>query len=367
MSVSEFPPVNRGMFTRLGFLSILCLGLATLCGQSFAQEANQKPFRFQVLPSGFYTPETNIGLGIIGLTYRRAPDSSTNSSNAQIFLDVTLNKQFQFQSDLNWFTRGNEYYIKWSHDISRFPEIFYGIGNESAVDDACAIDLNLYNANLKLFKRLRDRHYLGLHVHHQTIRNVHKPNSGIQVGALMDYGFSGIGIEALIDQRDYLLNPQNGKYIELGLTPYISHTDNRRYLQFVQDLRLYKTVGKDWVINTNLVGVETFGDVPFRMMPVIGGPRFLRGFYYGRFRDKNLLLGQLEVRKPIFWRVSMACFSGLGQVYSSLSDFSTDRFHHNYGVGLRFRIDEASQANIRIDYGRTMDSQGLYIVYGEAF
>ncbi len=355
------------MFTRFGLHFVLMLCLVLAINPSFAQEPDQKAYRFQVLPSGFFTPETNIGVGLIGLLYRRAPDSLTNSSNAQVFLDVTLNRQFQFQSDLNWFTKSNKLYIKWSHDISRFPEIFYGIGNESVLDDACAIDLNLYNANLKVFKMLKDSHYLGVQLHHQTIHNVHKPNSGLTHGALMDYSFSGIGIEALIDQRDYLLNPQNGKYIELGLTPYFSHTDNRNYLQLVQDLRYYKTLGEDWVINTNVVGVETFGDIPFRMMPVIGGPRFLRGYYYGRFRDKNLLLGQLEVRKPIFWRVSLACFSGVGQVYSSLNDFGTDRFHYNYGAGLRFKIDEASQANIRIDYGRTMDSQGLYIVYGEAF
>lgn len=353
----------------LGQLSkrMIYLNIALFVGFLSMAQVKEKLNHYQVLPSGFYTPETNIGLGIIGLMYHQAPDSLTNQSNAQIYLDFTLNRQFQFQSDLNWFTSGNEYYIKWSHDISKFPEIYHGLGNETMVGDACPIDFNLYNFNLKLFKKLKKKHYIGLNTHHQSLLNINKYGHNAWTPHLMEYSFSGLGLEFLIDQRDYLLNPQNGKYIELALTPYFSHLNSSSYLQMVSDLRFYKTIKNNWIINTNVVAVETIGDIPFRMMPAIGGPRFLRGFYYGRFRDNNLLLGQAEVRKPLFWRIGIAAFAGVGKVYSSFSEIGQVDYHHNYGAGLRIRVDKESQANIRIDYGRTADSQGFYIVYGEAF
>jgi hypothetical protein len=34
---------------------------------------------------------------------------------------------------------------------------------------------------------------------------------------------------------------------------------------------------------------------------------------------------------------------------------------------LRIKVDKKNNANFRIDYGMTKDSQGLYIVFAEAF
>ena len=62
-----------------------------------------------------------------------------------------------------------------------------------------------------------------------------------------------------------------------------------------------------------------------------------------------------------------AAFAGIGQVYKETMDFHLNQFHYNYGGGIRFQIHKESQANIRFDYGRTKDSHGFYIVFGECF
>lgn len=49
------------------------------------------------------------------------------------------------------------------------------------------------------------------------------------------------------------------------------------------------------------------------------------------------------------------------------SDYKFRNYHYSYGGGLRIRMDDESKANIRVDYGRTQDSEGIYIVYAEAF
>jgi len=83
--------------------------------------------------------------------------------------------------------------------------------------------------------------------------------------------------------------------------------------------------------------------------------------------DNNLVIVQHELRHHLFWRIGIAVFSGMGQVAREVNDFSYNQFHYNYGAGLRFKIDRKENTNVRIDFGFTKDSQGIYIVFAEAF
>jgi outer membrane protein assembly factor BamA len=171
-----------------------------------------------------------------------------------------------------------------------------------------------------------------------------------------------------MDNRDNQLNPQNGYYLETNYSYFSNHSHkNSRFNSVLFDIRYYKTFFKKLVINLNAYSSFNSGEVPFRMMPFIGGPRFLRGYYRGRFRDHNLILVQYEFRYPLIGRLGVAVFSGIGQVAQYLNDFRLDRFHYNYGGGFRFKIDRKENTNVRIDIGFTKDSYGIYLVFAEAF
>ncbi len=320
------------------------------------------------LPSVFFTPETSWGFGATVLSFYKPKDSSTRKSNAQVFLDFTLRKQASFQSDFNIFTKGNRFYIKGSHDLSRFPEFFFGIGNMNNEEDHCLINISYFDAKLAFYNQLLTDFYIGTLLHHQNLQSVDKPidQPNLNIGE-MGYNSTGTGLGILLDKRNHLLNPSKGYYLETKFSKYFdgSHM-TRGFNSHTLDARYYHTFDK-LVLNTNLYTVHNSGVVPFRMMPFLGGPRFMRGYYAGRFRDNNLTFMQAEVRRKLFWRIGIAAFSGAGQVYSSLDEFSTDRFHFNYGGGLRFQLHKNSPANIRLDYGKTRDSQGFYIVFGECF
>ena len=110
-------------------LSFLAIAICTI---TLAQEMDStKKMRVTPLPSVFYTPETSWGFGATILGFYKPKDTTTRKSNAQVFLDFTLMRQASFQSDFNVFTKGNRFYIKGSHDLSKFPEFYYGIGNEN--------------------------------------------------------------------------------------------------------------------------------------------------------------------------------------------------------------------------------------------
>lgn len=348
---------------------ILLFVVTAYCILANAQYADTtKRFSLQPLPSIFHTPETSWGFGATVLGFYKPKDTVTRKSNAQVFIDFTLRQQASFQSDFNLFSKRNRFYLQGSHDLSRFPEFFFGIGNSNSEDDHCLINISYFDAKLALYNQLLHDFYVGTLLHHQNLQSVDKPieQHDFSINE-MGYSSTGTGLGLLLDKRNHLLNPSKGYYLETKFTKYFdgSHM-TKGFNSHTLDARYYHTFNK-LILNTNLYTVHNSGTVPFRMMPFLGGPRFMRGYYAGRFRDNNLTFLQAEVRRNIFWRIGVAAFSGMGQVYNTIEEFNTDRFHFNYGAGLRFQINKHSPANIRLDYGRTIDSHGFYIVFGECF
>lgn len=346
----------------------IVIAILLVFSSAFGQEKQEKAVQLQLLPSVFHTPETSWGAGVILLGYHTPKDSMTRKSNVQVFLDATLMKQVSFQSDFNIHTTKNKYFIRGSHDLSKFPEFYFGIGNNNDVNHHCLVNIAFFDVKTDVYKSFKKHRYLGVKFHHQNLAQIDKPieQDGLSIDD-MGYVSTGMGLGFLVDKRNNMLNPTEGHYLETKAMRYIDHTHmTGGFYNFMVDARYYKTFNK-MTLNTNLYAVNNTGTVPFRMMPGIGGARFLRGYYAGRFRDNNMTLLQAEVRRLVFWRIGIAAFSGIGQVYAKSSEFGLNRFHYNYGGGLRFQIHKNSSANIRIDYGRTKDSDGFYVVFGECF
>ena len=76
--------------------------------------------------------------------------------------------------------------------------------------------------------------------------------------------------------------------------------------------------------------------VPFFMMPSVGGGSTLRGFSSWRFRDLNSLLLQAEWRIMVNRYLDLAFFYDAGKVTARKSDLDFDGLKDDYGVGLRF-------------------------------
>ena len=95
----------------------------------------------------------------------------------------------------------------------------------------------------------------------------------------------------------------------------------------------------------------------------------LRGYFAGRYRDRDLLAFQAEYRAPVWWRIGVVAFGAIGQVQHDLNGFRSDQFHPSLGAGLRFALSPQEELNIRADFGRGFDvnSGGFYLSFGEAF
>jgi outer membrane protein assembly factor BamA len=331
-------------------------------------------FKVGALPSMYYTPETSLGFGGFVYTFFKFNkyDTLCKKSISQSFLSYTLNKQFAFENDFQIWLKQNKFYISGAADYSRFPQYYYGIGNSTNESDKFMVSFDVFRIKTKGLVRLYNQVYAGLSFHHENLYNQDKQfemrTAAMETYGRMGFVANGIGGAIMIDKRDNPLNPSNGSYFEASFTDYKTVLNNAHgFVSFVLDARKYYTLPRQVVWNGNFYLSLNKGDVPYKLLAEIGGPRFLRGYYRGRFRDNNMYVLQQEVRIPLYKRLGVALFGGIGAVGKTISMLRSNTVHYNYGAGLRIKVDKKNNANFRIDYGMTKDSHGLYIVFAEAF
>jgi outer membrane protein assembly factor BamA len=140
-----------------------------------------------------------------------------------------------------------------------------------------------------------------------------------------------------------------------------------RFDRISADASFYQKLSKRAVLATNLWGSVAWGNVPFNMMAELGGPKKMRGYYQGRFRDNNVLLAQTELRFDIFKRFGGVIFGSTGMMGNESRLLRTDDWKYSYGAGLRFTANRRDHLNIRIDYALGQNSRNFYLTIGEAF
>ena len=91
--------------------------------------------------------------------------------------------------------------------------------------------------------------------------------------------------------------------------------------------------------------------VPFYLMPTLGGARSLRGYERQRFRDRSLLLLSAEYRYELNPFLMAAVFYDAGQVAPDWSVFQLKDMRDNYGFGLRFGSSNAVALRADLAFG----------------
>jgi hypothetical protein len=90
-------------------------------------------------------------------------------------------------------------------------------------------------------------------------------------------------------------------------------------------------------------------DVPFYLMPSLGGGNTLRGYADYRFHDRNLLVVNAEARVPVFAHMDTALFVDAGSVAARVGDLDLGRT--SYGMGLRLHSRESTFARLVVAHG----------------
>jgi hypothetical protein len=119
-----------------------------------------------------------------------------------------------------------------------------------------------------------------------------------------------------------------------------------------------------WAISLRGLAQTTFlkGDqeIPYFMLPSLGGGDNLRGYGSFRFRDRNSLLLQAEWRIMVNRYLDTAFFYDTGKVARLTEDLDLDGLKQDYGFGLRFHSPISTP--LRIDLAKS--EEGLVLVFG---
>ena len=122
----------------------------------------------------------------------------------------------------------------------------------------------------------------------------------------------GAGINLVWDRRDNLFYPTSGHYQFIKFIVYTEPSDYT-FTTFELDVRHYKKLFKNQVLATNLYLKNVSGNAPFYELPALGGHQRMRGYFQGRYRDKNYVTLQTEYRQYFWKRFGFVAFGGIGE------------------------------------------------------
>jgi len=328
---------------------------------SFAQK--QKKFTFQ--PIIFSSPETSLAFGGIGLYKKKNPEYGYVTTVLG-FATYSINNQINFKIVPDLFLNKGGYRFKSELSYKRRVNLFWGIGNQSPNRNKEEVQHQSFHLKITPYRTITKNLYLG--ISYDLFNTFDVSLEEATFFNLNDYSISGIGPSLLFDNRKNIINPYKGWYVEINSLRFLKEIGSEfNFNRYQLDVRHYIKLNKK--LNHILAFQSTLeinnGDVPWNSLAQLGGIS-LRGYFKGRFRDKNLVTFQSEYRSPlIFWRVSMVAFVGGGYVSSNSN---TSKLHPSLGGGLRVMLDKKDRLNLRFDYaiGEQRNS-GLYFGIRESF
>lgn len=333
--------------------------------------------RILIFPTAGFSPETSleVGVRVFSLYYAKNDTTVNRLSEVVLYGFVTLRGQFGGQLENAIYSDKNTYYLLGRARYQQFPLLFYGIGPDSKPGNPALVNSNYVQVRQRGLRRVVGNLYAGVELDFQSLQRV--TFERVDPGSFeLPLGGRGsntleLGGALVYDNRKNVLNVRKGAFLELAALRNVPLGNDFRFSRLLFDGRLFRPLGKpNRVIAFQATGTFMNGDVPFNNLALLGGESAMRGYYLGRYRDKNLLAAQTEVRWLPFGfskRWGGTLFAGLGTVAPSLDAIRLNQVRWAAGFGLRFLFFQKKDVYLRGDLGFTREGTGLYFSLGEAF
>ncbi|MBN1819616.1 MAG: hypothetical protein JW833_02805 [Prolixibacteraceae bacterium] len=317
------------------------------------------------VPAIGYSPETKTYIGAVTLfTIKNLDDSLTRTSNTEIEFNYTWNKQVILETGWNYFSEKEKWFSRGVIHYSKYPDLYYGIGAKTNADNEVNFQSNRFNLESELFRNIKNNLFLGFGISYTDYSRIEYSENQNIFPELKGQNTTGFSVVFLNENRNNILSPTQVSFFEFNNSFNFSSSF---YFQAKLDFRKYFRMRNN-IIAGRIFHTTISGNPPFYNYALLGGDKFVRGYYLGRFRDKNFSTFQMEYRTNLFWKIGFAAFGGISSVYNNFHNIEKDNFKPNAGLGLRFLIDKEENTNLRIDYAIGSQKQsGFYISFGESF
>ncbi len=381
---------------RIFIVAFLLLSVTLGCHQLYAQKSKTPiwPVRyvnglvndtsdirrpqFLIYPTLAFTPETSWEFGFSALfVYYANRDTTNRLSEVSAFTFVTLENQFGLFLDHALYSDNDNWFVLGRIRAQSFPLRYYGIGMGTAPQHQALVDANQVVIKERLLRKVAKNLFFGLEADFQRFSRV-EFNPGPAVDQLeLPLGYEGstnfgLGLGLLYDNRHNVLNVRDGFFTELAALNYLPALSTFSFSTVISDTRIFRTIARNTVLAGQLLGQFNFGEVPFNQLALMGGESMMRGYYLGRFRDRNQIAAQTEIRflpLPLGFskRIGAAAFAGAGQVFNDFGRVTGKDLVWSAGGGLRFLLFPKKDIYTRFDIAFTSEGTGYYLFIGEAF
>jgi outer membrane protein assembly factor BamA len=340
-----------------------------------AQDANGEAPKSVLIPIPilFYTPETALGFGAALNYIYHAPGSTIEDRPSSFDATIIFTTRSQALAALG----ANHYWDEERHNASgslvyrKFPNVFYGIGNDTSTEGEDYTDEGPGASLDYLFRIVSGLRVGGGLVFGSSSITETESDFYLAKGTITGSNggqASGAGLRLNFDSRNNITYPTSGGFYDIAWRVYGSAVGGDfEFNSITMDLRQYLPLGERNLIALRAIGSSTGGNVPFQLMPTLGGQNLMRGYFAGRFRDHKSIAAQGELRLGLWRRLGGAVFGSIGQVAASEENIAADRLHYSYGLGLRILLVRQEGLNLRFDWGVGEDQSGFYFSLGEAF
>jgi outer membrane protein assembly factor BamA len=183
----------------------------------------------------------------------------------------------------------------------KFPDKFCGIGNNTSDD----MEEDYTPRTMLLKMNFQKKIYAVLRVGAQYEFNkneiIEVEENGLlaknQIVGSEGGTSSGIGILVNWDNRDNIFYAKRGGFYQISSIMYKNALkSDYEFTQYNLDLRHYFSILPSHTLALQGLFNLMTGDIPFQKLSLLGGQNVMRGYYLGRYRDKKMMVFQIEYR-----------------------------------------------------------------------
>ncbi len=334
-----------------------------------------------------YTPEMGGLLAAGGLFSFSTSMDDTVSQRSSVPLAVAYSTTgaLTVSSVLTSFWREDHLRIPVDLWFKSMPDHYYGVGyddgrNTPQSDSTTAYNRTWFWFNPRFLFQIKGPLYVGLDWDINYTRADDPGTVMLEDPTFQSTGEEvfnhGLGAVIQYDSRDVPVNAWRGTYFSGRARFYGSALGGDfKYQIYDFDFRHYFPLRErggrtlSWQVRTRLGK----GQVPWAELSQPGTPFDLRGYRWGRYRDKSMLYSILEYRH-MFDKGSgrigphgMVGWIGTCSLGPKVSDFKN--WLPNFGIGYRLEVQKRMNVRLDIGFGREVDGlkPSLYFNFNEAF
>jgi outer membrane protein assembly factor BamA len=331
-----------------------------------------------VFPLLASSPETSWVFGVANaFIFKTAKnDSVLRVSTIPSGILYTLNNQILVALGANIFLPKERYIIRFENSFSKFPDKFWGLGNNTDDKTSESYTFTQFYINPQLYRKVYGSLFLGGGLDFQRVFDIQYNSGGYfdqdKVLGVFDrssYSVFGLSLFINYDSRNHAYVPDRGSLFRVRFSNFdkrIGSDYDFRTLEI--DFRKFFRVTKKSIFAVQSLSTFNFGDTPYRNLAILGGNSMMRGYFAGRFRDQKFAGVQAEYRFPIKGRFGGVAFAGFGQVANSFADFAFDKIKPSIGTGIRAAVLRKEKLNLRFDIAAGAGGAlNYYVVLAESF